>query len=274
MMRFLSWGCGVQSTVLGEMSARGELEPLDAVITADTGWERRATYEIRDFYAKRWREMGLHVEIVSVGDIRRLGATEHINIPFWTSSGGPLKRQCTFHFKIMPIRRRIREYLGYHPSNPPHPPANSAELWLGISLDEWTRAKPGWVKFVAHRWPLLERKMARLDCVKWLESLCLPVPPKSACVCCPYRRASEWLEMREQAPDEFEAAVEFDEKNRHNPLAENGGSTADALYIYKSGNQPEPLISANLEADAMRERRRYGDIQIPMMFCESGHCWV
>jgi len=269
MMRFLSWGCGVQSTTLGEMSAQGDLEPLDAIITADTGWERQATYDVRAFYAERWRKMGLRIEIVTGGNVRIQGAEEHIHIPFWTADGGPLRRQCTRHFKIKPVRRKVREILGFHPSNPPAPKPGAAEMWLGISLDEWTRASESDVLFQVHRWPLLEKKMDRQDCIEYLESRGLPVPVKSACIGCPFRRASEWIEMRRDAPGEFASAIEFDEVNRHNPLAARGGSTVDELYVYKSG----ALAEANLESDAARERRRYG-IQLPMMLCESGYCWT
>ena len=269
-MRVLSWGCGVQSTTLGEMSAQGILDPLDAIITADTGWERQATYTAREFYTERWRSMGLRVEIVSAGDIRREGAVEHIHLPFWTSDGGPLRRQCTRHFKITPVKRMARQVAGYHATQPPHPQPETIEQWLGISLDEWPRAKPSRVKFIRHRWPLLEQKMARQDCVAWLAKQGLPVPVKSACVCCPYRQASSWLEMKAEAPGEFADAVRFDEENRHNPLAERGTSTADELYIWKEAT---PLATADLEFWASRERAKYGT-QLPMMLCESGYCWA
>lgn len=270
LFRVLSWGAGLQSTVLGEMSARGDLPRLDAIIHADTGWERAVTVEMRDWYTARWREMGLRVEIISAGNVRRDAAEAHIHIPFWTASGGPLRRQCTHRFKIVPIKQRIRELLGYDTSKPPHPPTDSAELWLGITLDEWTRAKLSRVRFIHHAFPLLGLKMYREDCAAWLRERDLPVPPKSACIGCPYRRASEWLEMREHAPGEFADAVAFDAGNRHNPLAERDGSDADELYVYQGC---EPLAEADLEAAAAREQRVYAS-QMPMFACEGGYCGV
>ncbi|MFQ5814698.1 MAG: hypothetical protein ACE5I2_16090, partial [Anaerolineae bacterium] len=65
MIRVLSWGCGVQSTTLAVMSALGDADPLDVVITADTRWEREATYQARAFYIDWFGERGLRVEIVS-----------------------------------------------------------------------------------------------------------------------------------------------------------------------------------------------------------------
>jgi hypothetical protein len=270
--RALSWGCGLQSTALAVMSALGDLPRLDLVLHADLGWERKRTVEVREFYTAWLRERGLRVEILDVGDIRELGAKEHVHMPFWTSDGGPLQRQCTREFKVRPAKRRIREILGYHPSRPPAPPAGAVEQWIGISLDEWERMKDSGVQFIRNRWPLIELRMSRNDCADYLEAQGLPVPVKSACVGCPYRRASEWLEMRGEAPEEFEEAVAFDEVNRCNPLAERGASTADELFIYAdSRSGPAPLAEADLEEAARREREGK---QLPLVMCDEGHCWV
>ena len=40
----LSLGAGVQSTTLLILAARGDLEPLDGAVFADTGWEPAAVY--------------------------------------------------------------------------------------------------------------------------------------------------------------------------------------------------------------------------------------
>lgn len=273
--RVLSWGCGVQSTTLGELSARGDLPRLDLIVTADTGWERRATYDARDFYITRWREMGLTVDVVQAGNIQEDATDPHKHPPFWTGGGGPLSRKCTGRLKIMPIRRHIREVLGFPPDRPPHPPPNSVELWLGISLDEWTRAREADVAYMRHRWPLLGLKWSRQDCQRWLEEHRLPVPPKSACVCCPYRQAREWIVMREEDPAEFRDACQFDEVIRNiTAVAEKDGYTADKCYIYKfRRGMPVPLGEADLDADAARHQQTHGT-QDTFMFCESGYCWV
>lgn len=264
----------MQSTLLGEKSARGELDRLDLIITADTQWERKVTYEVRDFYIEQWRKMGMHVEVITEGCVRELGAAEHLHIPFFTDGGGPLRRQCTPHFKILPIRRRIRALLGFHPSRAPAPKAGAVEIWLGITVDEWTRAARSDVLFIRNRWPLLELKMFREDCAPWFEERDLPVPPKSACIGCVYRSAMEWIEMRDNAPEEWAEAVAFDKANRCNPLAERGGSTADELYIFKTTTgQPTPLDEVDLEHEAEHMRRIYAK-QLPMFACESGYCGI
>lgn len=252
------------------MAALGDFEPLDVAIHADLGWERQATYEIRDWYTTWLNERGIKVEILDTGDIRQNAAKVHIHMPFWTETGGPLKRQCTRDFKIQPIKRRIRELLGYHPSKSPHPPAGACEVWIGISLDEYRRYQHSDVKFLTHRWPLLELSMTRQSCTRYLEEHQLPVPPKSACIGCPFRSATEWLELKRESPAEWEEAVAFDEANRDNPLADRGPSTADRLYIYKGPYpyKPEPLATADLEAHAALvalRRRRGKQLPIPSL---------
>lgn len=264
-LRVLSWGGGVQSTTLAAMSALGEFEKLDYAIFADTQWERRQTYRSIAFYRDWLEQRGIRTDVVSVGNIYELGAKEHIHIPFWTNNGGPLRRQCTREFKIRPIRRHVRELAGYDPSDPPHPPPGSIEQWIGFSWDESERLKDSPVKFIVNRHPLIERAMTRQDCVDWLKAHGLPVPIKSACIGCPYRTASEWIELRDGSPDEWQAAIGFDERNRHNPLAERGKSTDDEIYIYKYA---QPLAKANLEADATRERQGK---QLPLFLCD-GPC--
>jgi hypothetical protein len=264
--RFLSCGFGLQSTVIGEMSARGDL-PHCTVIHADTGWERQATIEMRDFYAARWREMGLDVHIIGGQDIR-IGATEHHkHMPFRTESGAPLVRECTREYKVTPIKRKVRQLLGFDATKPPHPGPGAAIIWLGITVDEWTRAEPSKIKFMENRYPLLVKRIYRQDCAEWLESRGLPVPIKSSCVGCPFRRASEWLEMRNNGDDEWQDVIAFDEKIRNASIP---GIDADELFVYRHA---EPLSEADLEADARRERQHYGT-QLPMFACESGFCGV
>ena len=259
MLRVASWGCGLQSTTMIAMSALGELEPLDAVIHCDLGWERQATMESRRWYTDWLAYRGVLVLILDVGDIRQLGSTEHIHMPFWTQDGGHLRRQCTRHFKIRPMRQRVRQLLGYDPSVPPAPPPGSVEQWIGISLDEWQRADESRVQYIHNRYPLLQHDMTREDCARWLEEHDLPVPIKSACVGCPFRKASEWLEMRESTPGEWAEAVAFDEQIRHHKLDR---VTAGELYVYK---HRAPLTEADLEADAAREMQTSA-YQIPMAF--------
>jgi len=270
LFRALAWGCGVQSTTLAVMSAEGELPPLDVVMTADTGWERARTYWIRDFYTEWLRTRGVRVEVVKHGNVRELGGKRHMHMPLWTErtedfSGGPLSRECSRYFKVRPARRALRKLLGFDPSKPPAPPAGAIEQWIGFSIDEWERMKDSPVQYIKSRFPLIEKRLSRNDCLDYLESKGLPIPIKSACVGCPYRLPSEWLKMQQEAPTEFADAVAFDESIRELDL---DGLEATRLYVYK---HRVPLAEANFEADARRER---AGKQLPLMICGGDFCLV
>lgn len=267
MKRYLSWGLGVQSTWMLVMSALGELEPIDAAIVADTQWEQQRTRDTFEFYSRWFEQRGIKIEVVTGGNMRALGAAGHTHIPFWTESGGPLNRQCTGYAKIVPIKKAMRRLSGYDESLPPHPKAGEFENWIGISWDEWSRMSTNETKYITNRYPLIEKKLNRWDCVDGYKRMGLPIPTKSACIGCPYRDAASWLDMRHNEPESFEDACKFDEENRHNPLSDRG-STADAVYVWRG---LKPLREVDFATEAKKQRK---DKQTPLFVCTGQICWT
>jgi len=207
-MKVLSLGWGVQSWTLAAMVALGEIEPVDVMIHADTTHEASWTYT----HAKKWTgwltERGQKVITVKP-DKNKLSAFNvyrGIFIPAYTTDGksrGQLNRQCTGDWKIAPMRREIQKIRNAEP----------VEMWLGISLDEFQRMKPSNVKYITNRWPLIELRMTRLDCMNWLNNHGLEIPPRSACTFCPYHSTREWQNIK-ASPADWKEAVEHDEAIR------------------------------------------------------------
>jgi hypothetical protein len=104
----------------------------------------------------------------------------------------------------MPIRRWLQANRNGEP----------VEQWIGISLDEFRRMKDSDVKYITHRWPLIERRMTRKDCVEWLKAHDLEVPPKSSCVFCPYHNMAGWRDLKASGNGDWQKAVEVDEAIR------------------------------------------------------------
>lgn len=96
---------------------------------------------------------------------------------------GMIQRQCTLNFKIVPIKRKIRELVGKR---------GTAVQWIGISYDEIVRMKPSPVKYITNIWPLIDKKMTRQSCLAWMKSHGYPTPPRSACYFCPFHNDHEW----------------------------------------------------------------------------------
>ncbi len=203
----LSLGWGIQSFTLAAMVALGELPPVDVAIHADTTHERRGTYA----FAARWtpwlEERGVKVATVRAANSQPVNPYGGMMIPAYTATekgNGQMSRQCTDEWKRAPIRRYLQAHRG----------GRAVEVWLGISLDEFQRMKDSDVKYITHRWPLIERRMTRNDCRLWLERHGLETPPKSSCVFCPYHNRAAWVELAHSGDGDWQKAVEVDQAIR------------------------------------------------------------
>lgn len=221
-LRVISLGAGVQSTALALMATRGELGPMpDCAIFADTGWEPDGVYRHLDWLE---RQLPFPVYRVTFGDLRadvldgyRAKTKRTSSPPFFTRDergpSGMLPRQCTKEYKVQPIRAKVRELMGLE-ARQRGPKHIAVEQWIGISTDEASRMKPAEQPWIAHRWPLIEKRLSRWDCLRWLERNGYPQPPKSACIGCPYHDDAFWRDLRDNAPADWRDAVEFDREIR------------------------------------------------------------
>ena len=251
-LRVLSLGAGVQSTAMALMAETGYMgmEKPGLAIFADTGWEPKAVYEHLE-----WLKGQLSYEVVTVsaGDIREdtlAGRTptgrNFIAMPVFTTSAsgreGSAKRQCTSEYKLRPIFREVRKRLGIEDGRRAAKDRR-AEIWLGITTDEASRAKPSREEYITNRWPLLERDVSRAQARRWLEENHPDREvPRSACIGCPYRTGTEWKHMRETDPESFDDAVRVDMALREPALA-----AISKVSMYLS-SQLAPLHRADFDA--------------------------
>lgn len=228
--RVLSLGAGVQSTVLALKACNGELPGLDAAIFADTGWEPPSVYEQVDRLSDELARVGIVFHRVSSGDLRSdtLDPDHRFaSVPYFTKnadgSDGMGRRQCTSEYKLKPIKRKVREILGYpHPT--PVPKGVYAEQWIGFSTDEIHRVRDRLdVNYSRPRYPLLELDMSRKDCVRWLTAAGWGHTAKSACIGCPFHGNAQWRDLRDNHPEQWADAVDFDRQIR------KGGASAKPL---------------------------------------------
>ena len=218
---YLSLGAGVQSSTLALMYALGELGPMPkAAIFADTQAEPAGVYTWLD-----WLEKQLPFEVIRVtaGSLtlheleiktsKKTGKKYRQNrIPTFAlnpdGSKGLLGRGCTVDFKINPIRKKLRELANV--------PRGSKDVvcvqCIGISTDEFKRMKPSRDPWWFSRFPLIEKRISRAVCFDWMESHGFPVPPRSACVYCPFHSDKEWRRLKTEEPEEFGRAVAFEKQ--------------------------------------------------------------
>lgn len=213
-LRVLSLGYGVQSSTLAFMSARGDIEPFDCAVNADMDDSEPAAVAAYAVYVNA--QLPFPVYRVSKGSLKdsitmasQWSDGRFVAVPFFTAAGGMGRRQCTKEFKVEPIEREVRRLigLGYRQRGPKHP---VVETSIGISTDEIARMKDSRKTYIQHRWPLIEARMSRRDCEQWLTERQYRMPPKSACVFCPYRSNAGWRDLRDNAPVDFAEAVRID----------------------------------------------------------------
>ena len=209
-MKVLSLGAGVQSSTLLLMALAGEFDaPPDVAIFADTQDEPDGVYAQLKYLREQAGDFPIHtVTKGKLSDSVLHLVDRFISIPTFGSRGGMGRRQCTREFKITPITKKCRELLGAKKYQ--RLPIGSIEMWIGISLDEVQRMKDNRERWITNRWPLIEKRMTRYDCLRWLESHGHPTPPKSACVFCPFHNNKTWQMMKTKMPSEFNKAVALD----------------------------------------------------------------
>lgn len=213
-IRILSLGAGVQSTTLALMAAAGEIPMPACAIFADTGWEPVAVYA----HLVRLREaLPFPVHIVSAGNLRgdiERGTSRHsgrvASVPWFLrfpdGSAGMGRRQCTAHYKLEPLARKVRDLLGATPRGRVQ---GHAEILIGISTDEAARMKPARVRYMRNTWPLIDLGMSRASCLRWLERNGWNAP-KSSCIGCPFHSNDQWRAIRDNDPDAWADACRLD----------------------------------------------------------------
>jgi len=248
----LSLGAGVQSSTLALMAAHGEVTPMPtAAIFADVGAEPASVYRWLDWLEKQLPypvlrvKRGNLVDSITTPRLRKDGTGwwVHCNIPAFVKNAdgtnGMVQRQCTETFKIEPLRKAVRELAKVKRGE-----KNVRVIqWIGISLDEVHRMKESRERWQENRWPLIELRKNRHDCLRWMESHGYPKPPRSACVFCPYHSNREWRRLRDEEPEAFAWAIEIEKKYQ---AAKAKGGIHGQLYLH---SKRIPLETVNLDDD-------------------------
>lgn len=249
-LHVISLGAGVQSSAMALMAACGEITPMpDCAIFADTQAEPAAVYEWLNWLEK---QLPFPVHRVTHGNLltdtlsqRPKGKFLRVDIPAFVVSNGKvdglINRSCTRDYKINPIRKKLREMCGLTGKRSPNAPR--VIQWIGISLDEISRMKDSRDAWIKNRWPLIDARQSRNDCLRWMESKGFPRPTKSRCTFCPYHSDNEW---RALTKSEFAQCVDLD--NRLREAGERVGLKGK-LYLHKSGR---PLSQVDLSTEEQR----------------------
>lgn len=260
-MRSFSYGGGVQSTAALVLAAQGRID-FQTFLFCNVG-DRAENPETIAYFAEhampfaeahglkltqlRWvdrsgRERDLYDDL--------LAAKRDIAIPMRLGSGAFGNRKCTSRYKIEVVARHLRR-AGATPDDP-------AVVGIGISTDEFERAKPGVPKeqpWTTRAYPLLDLGLSRSDCQRIVADAGLPPVPKSACWFCPFQNAHRWRE-------------------RDAVTIELGQRLEDTLNERRAmlGRDPAGLLSPTLRLTDAIEYQAELDLDGPD--CDSGYCFT
>ena len=206
---YLSLGAGVQSSALLVLGCTDDRVPKpDFAIFADTGDEPQYVYDYLDILTEYAADHGIKVVKAQKGRLsdwvreHKSEGKRFASLPVFTKndngSYGMLRRQCTREFKVEPITQKVRELLGYKPR---FRVKERVRCMIGISLDEAQRMKESRIKWIKNTFPLIDLAIKREHCFKIMADAGLPEP---------YHSDSYWQWMKDEHPEEFSKAVDFD----------------------------------------------------------------
>lgn len=254
---FLHLGAGVQSSTIAEMIVEGALPRVDAVVFADTGNEPSWVYRQVDYLKLRLESANIPLIVCkkanSAGITQdvMLASTRFASMPLYslnpkTGKKAILRRQCTNEYKIQPNDSFILDYLmdrDFAKRSSAGARLVNADVKVinlfGISADEQHRRHSETLHGKAWKeasYPLIDLNMGRKDCITWLLKHSLPVPKKSSCIVCPYHDDLYWLDLYENAQEEFWQACDFDSwlRTKEAKLYGNFRVIRDELYLHSS----------------------------------------
>jgi|15BtaG_2_1085339.scaffolds.fasta_scaffold14971_2 hypothetical protein len=264
-LKIIALGMGMQSTAMYIMSSKNILPRVDYAIFADPGAEHPDTYKLLKDITE-WAKKNNGIPIIKLNKslykdlLSNHKDTKHTSVPaFIENSDGKssiIRRECTQHYKIDVVLKKIRELHGLKPRQRMRP----TELWLGISVDEIERVKVSRQYNVENVYPLVDKRINRSDCKNLLSKYGFINVKKSACVFCPYTNDRDWKSMKINFPKEFAKAIKVDEAIRNNLYAVNNYIKTHKTkgYLHRS---LKPLSEVNFKED-----------QEELFMCEEGYC--
>ena len=264
----------MQSTVMALLAEEGHISPKpDYAVFADTGWEPEAVYD-----NIAWLESIISYPIIRVSNGRSLldDVKDGVNaqgkpwltLPVYLADregkeAGINWRQCTKNYKLDPIRKAVQALLGVEPRQNISAETN-VEMWLGITIDEAMRIKPSRNWWIHNRYPLItDYPMNRDDCRRWFaETYPERDLMRSACIGCPFRSSSSWVEIKVKEPKQFEQAVQLDKMIR-SPEHNAGKMFRKQAFLHHRRIPLEEAIK--LDINEVQEKNHF------INECE-GHC--
>ena len=247
LTRLFSFGGGVQSTAALVLAAQGRID-YSLFVFANVGDDSEDPATLRYISTTAWpfaKKHNLELHEIAKGGrtlMQQIEQGPDIPIPAW-----PMKfpRSCTTNWKIRPLIRYAKK-------------VGANVMGLGISTDEFMRAKDSRDPAIRYEFPLIELGLSRRDCLEVIASAGLPEPPRSACFFCPYNSQARWQSLKRDRPHLFATAVHIEELLTAKSKARGYGRAT--------------LRASGVPLEVMGDQATFGDLIDGE--CDSGYCWT
>lgn len=246
-----SSGGGVQSNAIAALIIRGEIKKPDIGVISDTGRELSTTWNYFEKYTRpALEEFGLEFhrikkeEFATVDLYSKKG--DRLLLPAFTDESGEIGKlptNCSNEWKERVVQRFLRQRF---------PEERKFEIWLGMTMDELKRVKQTTGKWVK-KYPLIEQRLWRMDCIRICHEMGWPTPPKSTCWMCPNQSHAQWVETKNNNPEDFAKAIELEKQIRQED---------DSIFLHRSGVVLDEISDEQNQPDLFTGR------------CDSGYCFT
>lgn len=247
-----SYGGGRQSVALILCMIEGRIPWPDHIIMADTGRENETTWKYHNqIIAPLLAQYSRHVEIAgpaycSVGLHSTHGS---LLIPVYSEPRGKYSTWCSSEWKRR-TRDRYMKAMGIKPK----------EMWLGLGYEEdrrWKKTHMSYQGKCLVRCPMVDLQMTTAEGLALIAKHGLPLPTHSSCYMCPQKSNAEWIELKNNSPEQWAQAVALDAELREESIEDGKGP----IYLHYN-RKPLPIAIAEAEDNAIPRR------------CESEGCFT
>lgn len=203
------WSCGggVDSVAMAVLIYQGELPKPDYAIMTDNGYDASYTWDyVNQILKPKLSEVGVELHIIQSQDYVDTSIVKNgqVVLPAYSwQDGKPVRfnTKCSGAWKLTPVKRWLKDQGVKRCIN-----------WVGIAADEGQRVKQSRLQWISFKYPLFERNLSRRDCKRLIRAAGWPIPLRSSCVMCPQRTDNQWLDMRDDYPDDWNKAIEIEKE--------------------------------------------------------------
>lgn len=201
----------MQSAAIAALIVSGKIAPPDFAVIVDTEREQSTTWAYMDeVISPALKTVSLTLNRVAKSEFAKVDVWggkdgDSLLMPVFTNQSGhdgKLPGYCSNEWKKR-VTHRWAASLGIR----------TADFWIGISTDEMKRVQKSTTRW-GSRYILIEQKMNRAECVDLVHSMGWPTPPRSSCWNCPNHTQTEWRDIRDNKPEDWMQAIQFDKEIR------------------------------------------------------------